>query len=25
MVGAGYIGVEMAEAMLKHGFEVTVL
>ncbi|MFG3526729.1 FAD-dependent oxidoreductase [Streptomyces sp. NPDC047917] len=25
VVGAGYIGVEMAEAMLKHGFEVTVL
>ncbi len=25
VVGAGYIGVEMAEAMLKRGFEVTVL
>ncbi|PWS47468.1 flavoprotein oxidoreductase [Streptomyces sp. ZEA17I] len=25
VVGAGYIGVEMAEAMLQHGFEVTVL
>ncbi|MCX4584778.1 FAD-dependent oxidoreductase [Streptomyces sp. NBC_01481] len=25
VVGAGYIGVEMAEALLKHGFEVTVL
>ncbi|MFB7213086.1 FAD-dependent oxidoreductase [Streptomyces sp. NPDC056255] len=25
VVGAGYIGVEMAEAMLKHGFAVTVL
>ncbi|MEU9759771.1 FAD-dependent oxidoreductase [Streptomyces sp. NPDC047987] len=25
VVGAGYIGVEMAEAMLRHGFEVTVL
>ncbi|MEE1772907.1 FAD-dependent oxidoreductase [Streptomyces sp. JV185] len=25
VVGAGYIGVEMAEAMLKHGFDVTVL
>ncbi|WP_128981051.1 FAD-dependent oxidoreductase [Streptomyces roseicoloratus] len=25
VVGAGYIGVEMAEALLGHGFEVTVL
>ncbi|MFI8883195.1 FAD-dependent oxidoreductase [Streptomyces sp. NPDC053813] len=25
VIGAGYIGVEMAEALLKHGFEVTVL
>ncbi|MDX2619362.1 FAD-dependent oxidoreductase [Streptomyces sp. WI03-5b] len=25
VVGAGYIGVEMAEAMLRRGFEVTVL
>ncbi|MEU3183713.1 FAD-dependent oxidoreductase [Streptomyces sp. NPDC006923] len=25
VVGAGYIGVEMAEALLKHGFEVTVI
>lgn len=25
VVGAGYIGVEMAEAMLKRGFEVTLL
>ncbi|MFB7847198.1 FAD-dependent oxidoreductase [Streptomyces sp. NPDC002466] len=25
VVGAGYIGVEMAEALLKRGFEVTVL
>ncbi|MFF2012768.1 FAD-dependent oxidoreductase [Streptomyces sp. NPDC058195] len=25
VVGAGYIGVEMAEALLKHGFGVTVL
>ncbi|MEU8708806.1 FAD-dependent oxidoreductase [Streptomyces sp. NPDC048565] len=25
VVGAGYIGVEMAEAMLKRGFDVTVL
>ncbi|MGW0644669.1 FAD-dependent oxidoreductase [Streptomyces sp. S063] len=25
VVGAGYIGVEMAEAMLKRGFEVTVV
>ncbi|TRV76864.1 flavoprotein oxidoreductase [Streptomyces sp. 130] len=25
VVGAGYIGVEMAEAMLKRGYEVTVL
>lgn len=25
VVGAGYIGVEMAEALLKHGFQVTVL
>ncbi|MEU9014453.1 FAD-dependent oxidoreductase [Streptomyces sp. NPDC048479] len=25
VVGAGYIGVEMAEALLKHGYEVTVL
>ncbi|AWK11816.1 flavoprotein oxidoreductase [Streptomyces spongiicola] len=25
VVGAGYIGVEMAEALLKHGFEVTVV
>ncbi|MFE7777213.1 FAD-dependent oxidoreductase [Streptomyces sp. NPDC057445] len=25
VVGAGYIGVEMAEAMLKHGFEVTLV
>ncbi|MFF8695511.1 FAD-dependent oxidoreductase [Streptomyces sp. NPDC015144] len=25
VVGAGYIGVEMAEALLKHGFAVTVL
>ncbi|MGQ4517271.1 FAD-dependent oxidoreductase [Streptomyces sp. DW26H14] len=25
VVGAGYIGVEMAEALLRHGYEVTVL
>ncbi|MGW6460702.1 FAD-dependent oxidoreductase [Streptomyces sp. NPDC055078] len=25
VVGAGYIGVEMAEALLNHGFDVTVL
>ncbi|MER5431391.1 FAD-dependent oxidoreductase [Streptomyces sp. NPDC002588] len=25
VVGAGYIGVEMAEALIKHGFEVTVV
>jgi NADPH-dependent 2,4-dienoyl-CoA reductase/sulfur reductase-like enzyme len=25
VVGAGYIGVEMAEAMTKHGYEVTVV
>ncbi|MFJ1643145.1 FAD-dependent oxidoreductase [Streptomyces sp. NPDC088256] len=25
VIGAGYIGVEMAEALLKRGFEVTVL
>ncbi|MDH6224121.1 FAD-dependent oxidoreductase [Streptomyces sp. MJP52] len=25
VVGAGYIGVEMAEAMINHGFEVTVV
>ncbi|MFK4598910.1 FAD-dependent oxidoreductase [Streptomyces pristinaespiralis] len=25
VVGAGYIGVEMAEALLKHGFEVTLV
>ncbi|MFP1624842.1 FAD-dependent oxidoreductase [Streptomyces sp. 5K101] len=25
VVGAGYIGVEMAEALLKHGYEVTVV
>ncbi|MFJ6634840.1 FAD-dependent oxidoreductase [Streptomyces sp. NPDC091376] len=25
VVGAGYIGVEMAEALLNHGFEVTVV
>ncbi|WP_329455022.1 FAD-dependent oxidoreductase [Streptomyces sp. NBC_01497] len=25
VIGAGYIGVEMAEALLRHGFEVTVL
>ncbi|WP_329124323.1 FAD-dependent oxidoreductase [Streptomyces sp. NBC_01465] len=25
IVGAGYIGVEMAEALLNHGYEVTVL
>ncbi|MCF3962974.1 FAD-dependent oxidoreductase [Streptomyces fuscigenes] len=25
VVGAGYIGVEMAEALVRHGYEVTVL
>jgi NADPH-dependent 2,4-dienoyl-CoA reductase/sulfur reductase-like enzyme len=25
VVGAGYIGVEMAEALLKHGYEVTLV
>lgn len=25
VIGAGYIGVEMAEALLRHGFEVTVV
>ncbi|WP_338673674.1 FAD-dependent oxidoreductase [Streptomyces sp. SCSIO 30461] len=25
VIGAGYIGVEMAEALLKHGYEVTVV
>ncbi|MDX3450996.1 FAD-dependent oxidoreductase [Streptomyces sp. ME02-8801-2C] len=25
VVGAGYIGVEMAEALIKHGYEVTVV
>ncbi|WP_030901050.1 FAD-dependent oxidoreductase [Streptomyces sp. NRRL F-5126] len=25
VVGAGYIGVEMAEALLRHGYEVTVV
>ncbi|MFF8593493.1 FAD-dependent oxidoreductase [Streptomyces sp. NPDC015220] len=25
VVGAGYIGVEMAEALIRHGFEVTVV
>ncbi|OQS15744.1 flavoprotein oxidoreductase [Nocardia donostiensis] len=25
VIGAGYIGVEMAEALIQHGFEVTVI
>ncbi|GGW55944.1 flavoprotein oxidoreductase [Streptomyces xantholiticus] len=25
VIGAGYIGVEMAEALLKHGYEVTIV